>query len=129
MTFRDKVRRWWEDHRLVTFKYLVERTNAAREDERRRLESRHREELAKRTKKIESVLEKIAKTQWRHDDGLGYAVTIRLNPNVFGGISPFRDDMRFVAQMIGRQVEAEIGSGYYIVDARQDAHRRYTRVQ
>ena len=91
----------------------------------RSMASKHEQELARRTEKVQSLLEKIAKTHWHYDyRGGSYAVQIMLNPDVLGGVSMYRDDLRFLAQRIGRQVEREIASGHFVQAAYQSEYDR-----
>lgn len=86
------------------------------------LRKTHAAELELRTKKIESVLEKIATTRWHREPHGSYAVTVSMNPDVLGGVSMYRDDLTFLARMIARQVEAQIASGHFVQAAYQSEY-------
>jgi hypothetical protein len=120
-------RRWYKMKRQL--RILRESAGANCEQKLQDLRNRHERELERRTEKVESLLEKIAKTHWSQNyRDRSYTVAIDLNPDILGGVSPYRDDLRFLAEMIGRQVEAEIASGHYVRAAHDYPEIRYRRV-
>lgn len=92
------------------------------------LKERHARELERRTEKVNSLLEKIATTRWSPDHHGSYCVQVSMNPDVLGGVSMYRDDLRFLAEVIGRQVEREISSGHFVKAAYQTEYDSLPRM-
>ena len=70
------------------------------------------------------IVEASVNIEWRGEESGRYGLYLQFDPHIWGRMEYGRADMRFMAEMIGKRVEADIASCKFVQDAR--AYRERT---
>lgn len=122
-----RLARWAWQYAPVTRKRLKAEVDAEKSKAGHRLaklKQEHARELLEAGKKAEEVVSKLVDLQFRKDGGRCYMLTVAFDPSLVIAFNS-RDDLRYVAEHVGRQVEDEIASTRFIKSAHEPALRRH----
>lgn len=97
--------------------------------ELRASKAKHDRDVERCTAQVDSLVQKVSTIHWRREPMGGYSVMVTMNPDFLGGLSMHRDDLRFFAMRVGRQVEAQIATGHYIQSAHEAECQFYERAR
>ena len=84
----------------------------------------HIHELEEANKKIDSILDRAGRIEWRRD-GDSYAMLIRLEPRMFGAGYCSSEELKYLAKAFAYRVEAEIATARFIQSANQLERDKY----
>jgi hypothetical protein len=119
------VIRWQEDmHR----KQLDQQSEIHRTEADRQVTSARThllKEIEETEKRVDGIIAKCADLQWdRPFSDSCYQLTVMLDPRAFGGMGGRDDELRFMAKMLARQVEAEVASSKFVTKAHETMRGR-----
>lgn len=109
----------------------VPRSRLKRERERhesqvRALVARRIRDLEEATKAVNAILDRCSSIEFKRESGPQYAIILRFDPSmVMAGACSSRE-LRIVAELMGRRVEAEIATARFVQSAR-DLERQIQR--
>ncbi len=83
---------------------------------RNELFAKYERQLEQEHKRVDELIAKLNRLQWRREPGDVYAMMLRVDARMMTGYNT-RDDLAFLARMIARQVEAEIATARFIQKA------------
>lgn len=84
----------------------------------------HIHELEEANKKIDSILDRAGRIEWRRD-GDSYAMLLRLEPRMFGAGYCSPEELKYLAKAFAYRVEAEIATARFIQSAAQLERDKY----
>lgn len=93
------------------------------------LQERYEIEKEQDKKKIDSILDRVGRIDWRQEDNERYAMMITFEPRMIGRGYCSSDELQFLAQAFGRRVEAEIASARFIQKADMLEREKYRHIR
>lgn len=82
-------------------------------------------DLEKEHQRVDALIQKISELRWNREDSGFYQLNLRFDPRAMMFGYGRYEEQKFLAQMISRQVEAEIATSKFIQKA-EDTRRRAT---
>lgn len=120
----------WQERRYSGALKIIEESGAAlakavnERDSAQRQRDSLRQENAEIRKLLGELTDRFVDRKYRHDRDNGfYMLTLTIRPDMVGGISGY-DGMRYIAQSVAMNVEAEIATSKFIRMARDEEYKR-----
>lgn len=92
--------------------------------DRQHLIQQHEREMEETRKKVDSILDRIGRIEWRRESD-GYAMLLKLNPQAVGAGYCSSGELKYIAQAFAYRVEAEIATARFIQSANQLERDKY----